>query len=710
MPKDFLLEIGVEELPARFITLALEQLKAEAEKRLREAGLSFQKVSVFGTPRRLAVLAAALPEKSPDRSETALGPRALDARDEAGQWTTAAIGFAKSLSVGPEQLKTFPSPRGERLGLEKTVKGEPTNPLLARLCPQIISSLRFPKTMTWEESGFSFARPIRWILALYGTRLIRFSLAGIASGQNTYGHLEINPPKIKVPNPQRYAPLLKNRLVIADPEERRKTLRRILEEAARHVKGHILPSPELFDEVANLVEHPVAVTGSFDAKYLDLPASFLSEVMQKHQKFFPVLKPRSNPSQDPELLNHFVAIRNGASEHQQTVREGYERVLAARLADAQFFYNKDRKKRLGEFAAGLSGVGFHEKLGTMADKVKRVEYLAKEISAQLQLNTDIQEKAVRAAQICKADLLTQIVYELPELQGIAGRIYAEKNNEPKEIAEAIEQHYWPLTTDGPIPQNAVGCVLSLADKIDTLCGDFSVGIIPTGSTDPHGLRKAGTGVIRILLENKWGIGLNQIVQESCSLIRQNDQNLQKQVLDFLKGRLENWLLSHQYRQDEVAAVLAVDFNDMPDCAARLEALKAIRAEKMDFMALSMAFKRTANILKQAQDKGIWNNGANVNHDLLQENAEKELRKTFINLQPQIETNLKEKAYKSALESMVLLKPYIDTFFEKTMVMTDDPALRTNRLAILNDIFSLFSRIADFRQLQETPLLPSPPAE
>ena len=705
MPKDFLLEIGTEEIPARFIAPALEQLKAETEKRLKAAGLSFKEVCIFGTPRRLAVIAAAVPEKSPDRTETQLGPLAKDAKDESGQWKAAAVGFAKSLSVKPEQLKTFMSPRGERLGLEKTIKGELAAQLLTKISPEIISSLRFPKSMTWEESGFAFARPIRWILALYGTRAVRFRLAGVTSGQTTAGLLEISPAKIKVPNPDRYLPLLKNKLVIADVEERKKILRKSLEQAARHAKGLVLAPPELFDEVANLVEHPVAVIGSYDAKYLELPVSLLRSVMQKHQKFFPVLKGGRDSGElvenlrpDARLQNHFVAIRNGASEHQDTVREGYERVLSARLADGQFFYDQDRKKKLEEYAKGLSGVGFHEKLGTMADKVSRVAELARQISDPVHAP---EERVERAAELCKADLLTHIVYEFPELQGIAGRLYAEKDGEPKEVSDAIEQHYWPLTTDGPLPQNSVGSILSLADKLDTLCGDFSVGITPTGSADPHGLRKAGTGVIRILLENKWTIPLDQIVKWACDGIKPNDAALQKHVLGFLKGRLENWCLSLGHKQDEIMAVMAAGFNDLPDCLARLNSLKTIRRQP-DFGPLSIAFKRTANIIDQARQKGLWKNGAAVNPEELKEPAEKDLYQLFSSLQTGVRERLERKDYVAALSEIVKLKSTIDTFFDKTMVMTEDAALRTNRLALLHSIAQLFSRFADFKQLQETP--------
>lgn len=709
MPKDLLLEVGTEELPARFMTPALEQLKSVAQSKLTQAGLAFQTITVFGTPRRLALFVTNVAEKSPDQIETILGPLAKEARDGTGQWKPAAMGFAKSLKLEPEQLKTFAGPRGERLGIERVKTGEPTSRLLVNLLPDIISSLRFPKSMVWEESRFAFARPIRWILALFGIQVVKFRLAGVASSANTFGPLEISLKKIKVSHPGRYLTLLKNRCVIADPEARQKLVRRLLDEAARHLKGNVLAPPELFEEVVQLVEHPTALTGSFSPKYLELPGEILRSVMQTLQKFFPVAKsPPSQRDGDTPLQNHFVAIRNGTSEHQQEVREGYERVLAARLADAEFFFKQDSKKKLEEIARGLNGISFHEKLGSMADKVHRITQLSKMICPQLHLPLEygLEARVVRVAQLCKADLLTHIVYEFPELQGIAGRIYAKKDKEPQEIAAAIEEHYWPMTTEGPLPRNVVGSILSLADKLDTLCADFSVGIIPTGSADPHGLKKAGTSVLRLLIENRWNLRLDKLVEWTCGLIQNSDTNLQKQILEFLRNRLENWLISRQYRPDEIAAVMAVDFYDISDCLARLDVLKTIRTQP-DFGPLSIAFKRTVNIIEQARQKGIWNNETKVDENSLKEQAEKKLYDQFSVLHYEIEDRLNRRDYKSALASLVTLKNPIDAFFEQTMVMTDDPALRSNRLAILSAIAKLFSRFANFKLLQDTSSVATP---
>jgi glycyl-tRNA synthetase beta chain len=502
--------------------------------------------------------------------------------------------------------------------------------------------------------------------------------------------------KIIVPSAEKYLSTLRNNCILVKDDERRQIIRNILEANAKRVKGRVVIEDDLLDEVNYLVEHPVAVLGSFDKEYLKLPCEILINCMKKKQKFFPVLDSKDG------LTNSFIGIRNGISENQGIVREGYERVLSARLADAQFFYRQDTKSNLSFKVEKLKGVVFHKKLGTVYDKVERVKKIAAYINNDIKsrggegVNEDSLEKA---CSLSKADLVTEMVFEYPEMQGVIGKIYADVYGEDKNVSAAVEEHYWPLTADGNLPDSKTGIILSIADKIDTLTGYFAIGLVPSGSADPYALRRLSIGLLRILKEKKAGILLKNIVDYAFVNLPQDLQkNLmaKDQVMDFLHQRLEK-LLEAEYKFDEVRAVLSSGFNDIIDAEKRLEALKKIRSMP-DFEPLAQAFKRTANILKQAK-RNNQKIAPSVNNALFREDAEKKLYNNVKKMENEVRRLIDKKEYFNVLQSIVQLKPDVDVFFDKVMVMVEDTDLRANRLALLSYITKLFFSILDFSMLQ-----------
>lgn len=694
MAKDALIEIGTEELPAGYIAPALAQLQDAATAFLAQAGVAHEGMNVYGTPRRLALIIHKLAEKSNDRVEEHLGPPVRAWKDAQGTCTMAATGFAAKHGVNVDSLSVKNTERGEYLCVTKKIPGRKTEKILAELVPHAAGALTFPKTMTWNDTGFRFARPARTLMALFGDKQVRCSVAGIKAGNVTAGLHTVSAKKITVSSPEKYLTVLRNNCVIADPAERREVLKKVVEAAARRVKGVAISDEDLLDEVNFLVEHPVAVTGTFDEKYLSLPAEVLINCLKKKQKFFAVLDPAGR------LTHHFIGIRNGISEHQEVVREGYERVLTARLSDAAFFFQQDTKTTLAAKAEKLSGIMFQKKLGTVRDKITRVRALALRLGELLQPGAASPAAIERAAELCKADLVTAQVFEYPELQGVIGRIYAEHDKELPDVAVAIEQHYWPLTADGVLPDNPVARVLSLADKLDTLTGDFAAGLIPSGSADPYGLRRMAAGIVRMLEGATTPTTIRQIVAASYDLLPdtlKTDPGVVDKIVEFIRQRWETILASRGYTFDAIRAVLAAGFDSASDSAARLEALKAIR-EMPDFAPLAAAFKRAANILKQAE-KQKTPVAPTVDASLIAEDAERALHAAVTAMETEVRALIVRRDYRAALLRMVALKPSLDSFFEKVMVMAEDPAVRANRLALLSLTTGIFASIADLSQLQ-----------
>ncbi|OGS03776.1 MAG: glycine--tRNA ligase subunit beta [Elusimicrobia bacterium RIFOXYA1_FULL_47_7] len=696
MARDALLEIGTEEIPASYIGPATAQMAELTAKFLSARGLACGQIATYATPRRLTVHLKEVCDKTRERHEEFMGPSLKVGKDADGNFTQAARGFAAKFGMDPAKLAVKKTEKGEYLCVTKKIAGEKAEIILKELFQGMIGKIYFPKTMIWEETAFKFARPIRSITAFYGDKVLKISAAGVKSSNWCGGLHTASKRKIIIPSAEKYYGTLKNNCIIAAREERRDILNKIIEGAAKRAKGAVIEDEQLLDEVVCLVEHPVAVLGKFSENYLKIPSEVLITCMKKKQKYFPLEDDKG------KLMNYFIGIRNGISENQEVVKEGYERVLEARLSDAEFFFHKDTQKPLAEKVEKLKGVVLHAKLGTVHDKILRIGELAGFIKAGTAGVFEISDAELKeAVNLSKADLVTEMVFEYPELQGIMGRIYAAQDELSKEVSRGIEEHYWPISGDSKLPVSDAGCIVSIADKIDTLAADFSIGLVPSGSQDPYGLRRMATGVLRIIVKKKLNISLGELVEKAFGVLPENIRNsvsAKAQLLEFMKQRLENMLEAQGFKFDEVRSVLATGFDDINDVQRRLEALKKMRQEA-DFAALAAAFKRASNILKQAQKMSIAV-PSEVSRELMKEEAESALYSSVVRIREEIISLIENKEYAAVMQKMVSLKPDVDKFFDKVMVMADDADLKANRLAILQFTVGLFSNLLDFSLLQQ----------
>lgn len=699
--RNALLEIGSEEIPARFIPSAREQISRLLTQKLNESGIEFSSIEVWGTPRRLSALIQGIAPKSRDRVDVAVGPPPKAAQDEQGNWTAAATGFAKAQKVEIEKLILQQTPKGERFVALHSIKGQKTELALKEIFPFVIQNIVFPKSMIWDAKDVRFARPIRWIVALFNSSVVRFKAAGINSDRTTVGLLSLGGLKIPISKADRYKLTLQGRCILVDPEERKKNIRHQIEALTKKIKAAALVEADHLEEVANLTEYPVCILGHFPESYLKLPREILINVLKRHQRFFPI------ESSQGQLTNNFIGVRNGTSDSQEEVKEGYERVILARLADAEFFYEKDRRTPLEELVPKLAGVGFHEKLGTMRDKILRVQKSVEELGPALGLDAETTGRASRAAYLAKADLLTQMVGEFPDLQGIAGRFYSE-NREPKGVADAIEQHYWPLTSESELPRESDGRLVSLVDKMDTLAADFSIGLIPSGSADPYGLRRLAIGVLRILMETRWAIGIETLVKKSTEALKMDPARAEKTVKDlktFFIQRCTHWFGNQGFRPDEVEAVLSINGQSLSVLQEKLRGFKTVRGRK-EFDFLANAAKRTRNILHQAREKGLLPENQEDSLKEIKGAIEESLHKTLGSISPRFHEAVDRHEFEQALLELAKLKEPVDAFFEGVMVMVDDPAVRSQRLALLMAVQQLFDRLADFSKLQGSAAAPN----
>lgn len=695
--KSALLEIGVEELPARFIKPALEQLNASVSKELQSIGLGCKAIEVFGTPRRLTVLLSGLDPQAADREDVVIGPPPKAAKDDKDQWTKAALGFAKSQHMSVNKLVLQSTPKGDRYVASHHLKGQKTDVILKKLFPSVIKQLTFPKSMVWEKEGFRFARPIRWIVALYNSKVVRFSLAGINSDRSTVGLMALGGHKIRIPKPEKYRSLLQGRCIVIDPMDRQKKIVNQMEVLAKKSKAKPIVDPTHLDEVVNLTEFPTSILGHFPEAYLEIPKEILVSVLKKHQKFFPL---ENNKKQ---LINAFIGVRNGPTEAQDVVRDGYERVLNARLADAQFFFQQDSQIPLDTFASRLTEVGFHQKLGNLKDKSERIQKLVRKWGDRLGLDSSLIDKAERVAKLSKADLLTQIVGEFPELQGQAGRFYSLKQKEDEDIAKAIEENYWPLVNDGDLPTSDMSALAALADKMDTLAGNFYVDQAPTGSADPYGLRRSSTGVIRICIDRGWMIPLQDLIEDVFLFpdwYKEDVEKRKNELRDFFQQRCLNWFSAEGFRVDEIEAVLSQQKDSLVVLLEKLKGMKAVRG-RPEFSSLAAAIKRARNILKQAQSKGFLPKADSMTQQNDWGEAERQLWDAISGAKPRFQEALAKRQFESALLELAPLKQPVDAFFEGVMVMVDDEKVRSQRLRLLMTIEDLFRSMADFSKLQSS---------
>jgi glycyl-tRNA synthetase beta chain len=696
VPKTLLLEIGTEEMPARFMLPALEQLRDLVAKTLTELRLQHGQIRTMGTPRRLVAIVSEVAETQTPIVREIRGPAKHIAFDPQGNPTKAAEGFARSQGVSVQDLIVKATEKGEFVFAVKREEGQPALEVLSEALPQIIRSLSFPKTMRWEESGLRFGRPIRWIVALLGEDVIPFEIAGVRSDRVTYGRRftggQSIGKRITLQNADDYEKALEDAHVIVDHERRRELVKLQVQEAAQSVGGVAVMPDELVDEVTFLVEEPVALVGHFDERYLELPSEILVTVMQHHQRYFPVLC----KDDQSKLLPHFVFVSNGMPKEPDLVRQGNERVVTARFEDARFYFAEDRKHRLDEFAQKLSDIVFIEDLGTMADKVERLKRLATNLYGSLS------PTLLRAAELCKADLATRLVNEFTELQGVIGRVYASLDGEPTEVAEAIEDHYKPLPPDFEMPRNEIGFWLAVADRIDTLCACFDRNLIPTGSHDPFGLRRAATTLL-MLLRNaprktsvKESIGAALKILRETGMTQRPQEETEAQLLEFLRERLDGLLEAEGIDHDLRQAVLAAGFDDVAETFDRAQALQKLRNERTDwFNETVVAFTRVTNILAQARQRGETVDG-DVDAEVLQVDAEKELNEAVSEIASTFAEHVRQRNFVAAFETLANLTPKINRFFDEVLVMHEDSKIRRNRLALLRKIETMLLSIADFR--------------
>jgi glycyl-tRNA synthetase beta chain len=691
-----LFEIGTEEIPAGYIVPALDSLAALLLKKLDENRIAHGSAKTFGTPRRLAVLVEDVAEKQTSVTSELTGPPVRAAYGPDGTPTMAAVKFAEKAGVPVEKLGKVTTPKGEYLSARVTEKGVAAKKVLAEILPEIIAKIPFPKSMRWADRPGSFARPVHSLLALLGTKPVGFTWNGVKSGRVSQGHFFTHNKPVAVPSPAGYTGALEEAGVIADIEKRKKMVAEQVDLAARNAGGRVLPDPELLDIVTNLVEFPSAAQGSFDPEFLEVPEIVLITAMRKHQKYFPVVDAQG------KLMPAFIAVNNTRAKDPALVVKGHGRVLRARLSDARYFFTQDRKHAMEDWAARTEGILFQTKLGTMREKAARCGKLGVFLAGLPGGGTQdpaLVQNVARAAFLCKADLVSEVVGEFPELQGIMGRIYAGLAGENPEVAAAIEEHYRPAHAGGELPQTRCGALLALADKLDSLCACFSVGIQPTGGSDPYALRRAAIGLLSILVEKDLEFSLDQMVQHALSLAKdkatQDLEETRKKVLAFLGDRMAHLLAEKGYPKDVVAAAMAVPFESVPLLWRRAQALARLTTLP-DYDALAAAFKRVVNIMRQAQEKpGEGAGKSGVRAELFEKPCEGALWDAF----KQIEHEAPASGdIGQALLAVARLRPFVDAFFDGVMVMADDTRVRDNRLALLGAIAGLFARYADFSKI------------
>lgn len=696
MEKELILEIGTEEIPALFLEKAREDMGNILSGELRDKGVEFEEMEIFYTPRRLSARVSGLQRKQRDRTTENFGPPKRIAFDEDGEPTKAAVGFARSQKVDVEELIIAKRDNGEFLCVRKTVKGKKTSSVLKEILPGVISSVPFRKSMRWGDGKLTFARPIRWIAALYDDKPVKFSVENIKSSDRSFGHRFTSPKPFRVTSWGNYLKALEKNNVVADPEKRKGIIRKNTEAAAKKIGGTIKEDPELLETVVNLVEHPTVLVGEFEEKYLRLPEEVLISVMKNHQKYFPVYSEKTG-----KLLPRFIFVCGTPVKDKQVIIRGNERVIRARLNDAEFFFSEDTKKSLSAYTEDLESMVFLSDIGTYREKVERMKMLAADIFASPDLE--------RAAELSKSDLATQMVFEFAELQGVMGKYYSLTSKEKKTVANAIEEQYMPLTRTGELPRTKTGALLSIVDKTDNICSCFIADLAPTGSSDPYALRRQTLGIIRIAIEKKLDISLSTLLERGIRFVldsmdaqkardgKLSEEELKVNILAFFSERFRNLMTESGYERSVVESVISAGFDNPLDAYRRINALGKF-AKRKDFEALATGFKRVFNIAKTRPSSPL-------DKKLFKQKEEKDLHRAFTKTQTAVLKKLadSEKAarqsdYLKALESIKTLSAPIDRFFDAVMVMDKNKKIRDNRLALLNEIKDLFFMIADFSKI------------
>ncbi|MBQ9441710.1 MAG: glycine--tRNA ligase subunit beta [Selenomonadaceae bacterium] len=684
MTKNFLLEIGTEEIPAHVMPLILVQLKDLAEKYFKGARISAGEFQTLGTPRRISLLVKNVAESQADVEEEKRGPSVKIAVDADGNFTKAAIGFARGQKIAPENLIT----RDGYIYAVVHESGKKTTEILQTLLPKMICDLTFPNNMHWGSLDFKFIRPIRWLVSLFGDEVIPFEVASVCSGRISRGHRVLSQGEFTVNSADSYVSDCEKNFVIVDQNQRRAMITAQIEAVAKERGGKAEISEELLEEVLYLVEYPTALSGDFEIKYLNLPPEAVITPMRDHQRYFPV------KDLDGKLMPIFVTVRNGGRDYLDIVQHGNERVLKARLEDAQFFFNEDRKKNLDEHREKLKTVVFQEGLGSVYEKTQRLVKLSEKIADLLgeKVSADERKNAIRAAEISKADLVTGMVTEFTELQGVMGREYAKLDGENAEVAAAIDEHYMPRFAGDSQPKTTAGKILSLADKIDNIVATFSRGLVPTGSQDPFALRRQALGIVNLLTAANWSIHLSEIVCLAMDLLKVTDkvgrEKIQNDFAEFMKLRVKN-ILSPSTRYDVIDAVID-DVDDIFALTLKAYALEQFLATP-DAVKNIQSFVRVGNLAKKAESDEI-------DEKLITLEAEQVLYKAFEAIEVVAGELIDKKDFIGALDALKKLSAPIDSFFDSVMVMDENLEIRRNRLALLKSVDNLFKKIADFGKL------------
>lgn len=687
MSVELLLEIGTEEIPSGYLEDAANQLKDISAAALKENRITVKgEIITYYTPRRLVLFCSDFSDRQQDFIQEVMGPPRKAAYDKEGNPTKAATGFAAKNGVSLEDIGFMDTPKGEYLYLKRLIPGRPTVEILSLILPKMLEKISWPKSMRWADIGFPFARPIRWVLALFGGKVIPFEIAGVKSGNKTTGHKFMSPRTLVVDNFKDYLEKMKEHHVIINQADRRNAVEGVVNERVKEVSGFKINDPELVATVADLVEYPSAVCGRFDRSFLDLPASVLITAMREHQKYFAVTDKQGR------LIPHFVAVNNTIARDESIVRKGHERVLRARLSDADFFFREDRKKSLADRLDNLKDVIYQAKLGTSFAKVERFTSLARFIAKETA--PEKEEYAILAARLCKCDLVTSMVIEFPTLQGVMGREYGLLDGHPEEVCSAIQEHYLPSKAGDRLPETVTGAIVGMADRMDTITGCFAIGLEPTGAADPFALRRHALAITRIIEERGWNISLNEFISRSLDIlnkdIRFDREKVHDSVLNFFRERYKNRMLTAGFDTYLIEAIVSAGFDRIIELPSRMDQLQKFIKESGDFNALALTFKRVSNILKN-QELIL-----NVDETLFKDPTESDLWNAYKNIKDNVKVLMDQKKYFEALNVIAGLKKPVDAYFDGVEVLTkESDELRNNRVAILQNIVGLFLGLADF---------------
>lgn len=679
-----LYEIGVEEMPSRFVQSTLDQLVSGLKSRLEEKRVAFEDIDTFATPRRLILVVKGLADRQADLEEEVKGPAKKISIAEDGSFTKAAQGFMRGKGLSESDVYFKDLNGTEYIFATIREEGKDTDEVLMEVLPEIVKSVVFPKSMRWGGKNMRFVRPIRWLVALHNDKVVPVDLEGIIASNVTVGHRFLGAKSIEVSSIEDYFKKLEENFVVYDQDLRKDMIRKQIDQVAASIGGKVEMDEELLDEVTYIVEYPTAFYGEFDKSYTDLPKEVVKTPMKAHQRYFPVV------GEDSNLLPYFIAVRNGNDYKIENVKAGNEKVLEARLADAKFFFNEDRQHDLEYYRNKLNTVVFQEKLGTLLDKSERIYNIAKVYGKEVDVNIEDLESA---AYYAKADLVTNMVFEFDELQGYMGMQYSKLEGKNDTVSKAIYEHYMPRFNGDTVPSTMEGAILSIIDKMDTIAGFFAIGIQPTGSADPFALRRQCIGILTILLEKNIEIDVARLASISLdqySSVEFDKDSVIDNIIEFFNERTKNMFKDMGIRYDVVEAVLASDEKNISDLYVRAEAMnKWIDRDSLTDMLV--AFNRVSNLAEGAEtDK--------IDQALLLEDVEKELYDNFKDVDSKISDLMDQKEYTKSLDAFASLKPAVDNFFDNVMVMSDNPKLRTNRLALLKNISDSMLKVCDLTKI------------